>query len=235
MNESHQHRTDLLRMHMSEFWSGDIGLTLVTISVAILIFVITPLGKAGLYGRVFFDLVVVTLMISGAILTGTRHITRAFMIGFVVVNAALLVAGRIYPTPLLHQVGSLISTATLLLYVRIVLLLMFRQGPITWSRIQGGICAYLLIGMAWASAYSLAQDVNPGSFQFVSPPLNIDQLTAKLTYYSFSTLTTVGGEVIPVTALTRSLSTAEAVIGQLYPAVLMGALVAMALQSRSKS
>ena len=146
---------------------------------------ITPLGKAGLYGRVFFDLVVVTLMISGAILTGTRHITRAFMIGFVVVNAALLVAGRIHPTPLLHQVGSLISTATLLLYVRIVLLLMFRQGPITWSRIQGGICAYLLIGMAWASAYSLAQDVNPGSFQFVSPPLNIDQLTAKLDLLQF--------------------------------------------------
>jgi hypothetical protein len=141
MNEPLHHRTDLLRMHMSEFWSGDLGLTLVTISVAILIFVITPLGKAGLYGRVFFDLIVVTLMISGAILTGTRHITRAFMIGIVVVNAALLLAGRIYPTPLLHQVGSLISTATLLLYVRIVLLLMFRQGPITWSRIQGGICA----------------------------------------------------------------------------------------------
>jgi voltage-gated potassium channel len=235
MNEPHQHGTDLLRMHMSQFWSGDLGLTLVTISVAILIFVITPLGKAGLYGRVFFDLIVVTLMISGAILTGTRHLTRAFMIGFVAANAVILVAGRMHPTPFLHQLGSLISTATLLLYVRIVLLLMFRQGPITWSRIQGGICAYLLLGMAWASAYSLAQDINAGSFQFVTPPVDIDQLTAKLTYYSFSTLTTVGGEVIPLTAFTRSLSTAEAVVGQLYPAVLMGALVAMALQTRSKS
>ena len=39
---------------MSEFWSGDLGLTLVTISVAMLIFVITPLREAGLARSDFF-------------------------------------------------------------------------------------------------------------------------------------------------------------------------------------
>ena len=56
-----------LRLDMSEFWSGDLGLTLVTISVTILIFVITPLRDAGLRGRLFFDVVVEVLMIYGAI------------------------------------------------------------------------------------------------------------------------------------------------------------------------
>ena len=36
---------------MSEFWSGDLGLTLVTLSLILLIFVITPLREAGLPGR----------------------------------------------------------------------------------------------------------------------------------------------------------------------------------------
>ncbi|MGB8836175.1 MAG: hypothetical protein WCC67_05495, partial [Candidatus Acidiferrales bacterium] len=57
----------LFRLSMGDFWSGDLGLTLVTISVVILIFVISPLREAGLPGRVFFDLIVVTLMVYGAI------------------------------------------------------------------------------------------------------------------------------------------------------------------------
>lgn len=56
-NNTDQTQRPGLHMHMSEFWSGDLGLTLVTISLAVLIFVITPLREAGLPGRVFFDLV----------------------------------------------------------------------------------------------------------------------------------------------------------------------------------
>jgi hypothetical protein len=44
---NHSYRT-MLRLDISEFWSGDLGLTLVTISVTILIFVVTPLRDAGL-------------------------------------------------------------------------------------------------------------------------------------------------------------------------------------------
>jgi hypothetical protein len=63
----------------------------------------------------------------------------------------------------------------------------------------------------------------------------LDQLTAKLTYYSFTTLTTVGSDISPILPFARSLTIAESVVGQLFPAVLMGALVAMALQYRPKS
>jgi Ion channel len=54
------------------------------------------------------------------------------------------------------------------------------------------------------------------------------------TYSSFSTRTTIGFvEVVPVTPFARSLSTAEAITGQLFPAILVGALVAMAMESRA--
>jgi len=234
--ESQQSRTAILHMNMSEFWSGDLGLTLVSISLGILIFVIFPLRQAGLSGRVFIDVVMVTLMVSGALVTKQRPLITVLTIAIVVLGASMLWASRFYPAPVLRHLSSGFSVIILLLYIRIVLLVMFRQGPVSWSRIQGGICAYLLTGMAWASAYDLVEQLHPGAFHFVAAPTNIDQLTSKLIYFSFATLTTVGfGDVLPVAPFARSLAIAEAIVGQLFPAILIGALVAMAMQARPKS
>jgi hypothetical protein len=234
-SDLHPARGAVLYKHMSEFWSGDLGLTLVTISLVILIFVITPLREAGLPGRLLFDIIMITLMISGALTVNQSRIATVLILVTVLAGAAVLVAGRIHPTPFLHQLGSLLSTVTLLLYVRIVLLVMFRSGPVTWSRIQGGVCAYLLLGMAWASAYQFFEQSHPGSFQFVTAPADIDQLTSKLTYFSFGILTTLGSDIAPIHPFARSLTLSEAIVGQLFPAILIGALVSMAMQSRSKS
>jgi len=233
-DDSHSTRSSVLNMHMSEFWSGDLGLTLTTISLLVLLFIITPLREAGLPGRLLFDLIMVTLMISGSLAVNQSHAATALVVVVVFADGAILGAGRLHPTPFLHQFGSILSTVTLLLYVRIVLLVMFRKGPITWSRIQGGVSAYLLLGMAWASAYQFLEQRYPGSIQFVTAPVDIDQLTSKLTYFSFGVLTSLGSDIAPVHPFARSLTLSEAVVGQLCPALLMGALVAMAMQSRSK-
>jgi hypothetical protein len=89
--------------------------------------------------------------------------------------------------------------------------------------------------MAWASAFQVLEQFRAGSFRFITAPQDFDQLIAKLTYFSFCTLTTVGGEVAPVSFFARSLTIAESMVGQLFPAILIGALVAMAMQARSKS
>jgi hypothetical protein len=65
--------------------------------------------------------------------------------------------------------------------------------------------------------------------------MDFDQLISKLTYFSFCTLTTVGGELSPLSPMARSLTIAESMVGQLFPAILIGALVAMAMQSRTKA
>jgi hypothetical protein len=234
-NDSHPTRSAVLNFHMSEFWSGDLGLTLTTISLVVLIFVITPLREAGLPGRFFFDLIMVTLMISGSLAVNQSRVATAFIVAIVLLSAAVLGTGRLHPTPLLHQAGSILSTITLLMYVRIVLLVMFRKGPVTWSRIQGGVCAYLLLGMAWASAYQFVEQRHPGSIQFISQPADIDQLTSKLTYFSFGVLTSLGSDIAPLLPFARSLAIGEAIVGQLFPALLIGTLVAMAMQARAKS
>ena len=230
-----QSRETSFHLHMSEFWSGDLGLTLVTISLVLLVFVITPLREAGLRGRLFLDLIIVSLMVFAAFAVGQRRISTILVVAFVLVTAGFLGVARFHPTPLLHQLGSVLSTITLLLYVRVVLVVMFRGGPVTWSRIQGGVSAYLLLGMAWASAFQVVEQFQPGSFRFVTAPMDFDQLISKLTYFSFCTLTTVGGEVTPLSPIARSLTIGESMTGQLFPAILIGALVAMAMRAETKA
>jgi Ion channel len=232
---SHTSRNAGLHMSMTEFWSGDLGLTLVSISLGILVFVIFPLHQAGLSSRFFIDVVMVSLMVSGALVTNQSRLLTGITVAIVVIGACILWASRLYPSSLIMQFSSALSVLVFLLYVRIVLLVMFREGPVTWSRIQGGVCAYLLVGMAWASAFALIEQIHPGSFHFASQPDNADGLVSKLIYFSFTTLTTVGfGDVLAVTPFARSLAIAEAVVGQLFPAILIGALVAMAMRPSHK-
>ena len=233
-NHTNRFQGPVLDINMSEFWSAHLGLTLITISLVILVFVITPFREAGLPFRIFFDLATLVLMIFGAIVLHQGRVAKALLVGVVLVTAILLTAGRLHPALALHLWGSCFVTLTLFLYIRIVLLVMFRIGPITWSRIQGALCVYLLIGMAWASAFQFIEQLYPGSFYFVSTPRDIDQLSAKLIYFSFATLTTVGSTIAPLNPFARSLTIAEAVAGQLFPPILIGALVAMAMRPTSK-
>jgi hypothetical protein len=229
-------RIAVLHMHMSQFWSGDLGLTLVSISVVVLIFLIFPLRGGGLHGRFFFDILMVALMLSGALVIKQNRIVRAVVIAFVLAGAGMLWVSLLYPTRFLQEFSSVLSIITSLIYVRIVLLVMFREGPVTWSRMQGGVAAYLLIGLAWASAFQLVEQLHSGSFHFITEPTDAEQLTSKMVYFSFATLTTVGfGDVLPVYPFARSLAIAEAIVGQLFPAILIGALVAMAMQARPRS
>jgi Ion channel len=235
-NSPRPSRSAIFHMNMSEFWSGDLGLTLVSVSLSVLIFLIFPLRKAGVVGHFFFDLIMVILMVSGTLVVERSRLVMVSVVGFVLTSATLLWLSRFYPTPLLLQLSSVFSIITMLLYVHIVLLVMFREGAVTWSRIQGGIAAYLFLGMAWAAAFQLIEELHAGSFHFVSTPADIDQLTSALVYFSFATLTTVGfGDITPLSPFARSFAVAEAIVGQLFPAILIGALVAMAMQSRAKS
>jgi Ion channel len=235
-NSPRPSRSAVFHMEMTEFWSGDLGLTLISVSLSVLIFLIFPLRRAGVLGHFFFDLIMVILMVSGTLAVERGRLVTAAVVGVVLASAVLLWVSRVYPAPLLQELSSVCSVITMLLYAHIVLLVMFREGPVTWSRIQGGIAAYLFLGMAWAAAFQLIEQLHPGSFHFVSAPADIDQLTSVLVYFSFATLTTVGfGDITPLNPFARSFAVAEAIVGQLFPAILIGALVAMAMQSRPKS
>jgi len=114
----------------------------------------------------------------------------------------------------------------------------FLPGPVNVHRVMGGVAAYLLIGVTWAFGYKLLIEEIPDAIHFQTP-LAAGVPTgepARLIYFSFETLTTVAyGDAYPVHRVARSLAIAEALIGQLYPVILIAALVGMALQERSNA
>jgi voltage-gated potassium channel Kch len=118
------------------------------------------------------------------------------------------------------------------LFTLLVLLRTLSPGPITRHRIEGAVAAYLLIAMIFALAYELMELVSPGSLKFAGGEPEV--MNQAVGYFSLVTLTTVGyGDVTPLTPLARRLAMLEGLVGQLYPAILIGWMVS-SMRSRRK-
>ena len=94
------------------------------------------------------------------------------------------------------------------------------------DRVYGGIAVYILIGVMFAVMHHRLGVRMPDAYRSESR-LHEEVLNwADYLYFSFSTFTTVGfGDIVPTNAFSRSLSAVEAIVGVLYPAVLIARLV----------
>jgi len=130
------------------------------------------------------------------------------------------------------------TTAAFLLFASgSVFRTVLRERRVSADTILGGVCIYLLIGIAFVNLFVLVEVAAPGSIQVYGRPLievagdagHTDELTLML-YFSFTTLTTLGyGDIHPVQPLAQLAATAEAVLGQLYVAIFVARLVALHL------
>ena len=103
---------------------------------------------------------------------------------------------------------------------------------ITFNRLVGAVCIYLLLGTIWAVAYSLVDAVSPGSFTGFTPQVG-HGWDSEWLYFSFVTMTTLGyGDISPVSATARALAYLQAVFGQFYVAILVAGLVSAYIGSR---
>ncbi len=120
--------------------------------------------------------------------------------------------------------------------IYLILRTIFESRQVTVNIICASLCAYLLMGMMWATVYSIVSVLDEHSFNYVAinmksqdAPLRFGtRTTVTAFYYSFVTMTTLGyGDLTPATAAARSLSALQAVTGQLYLAVLVARLVGL--------
>ena len=126
--------------------------------------------------------------------------------------------------PLLTLLDSIFGIIFIGYIIVLILRHIFRQNDINLETIYGAIVVYILLGLLWVSFYFLAEFFHPQSFSF-SVALTGEARKA-LYYFSFVTLTTLGyGDITPVSGPARSLAMLEAIVGQMYIAVLIARLV----------
>ena len=97
------------------------------------------------------------------------------------------------------------------------------------------LSAYLLVGVCWGVIYVAVVRLQPDAMLFAGAPLAHGLGMGDAIYFSFVTLATLGyGDLTPATPVMRGLAVFEAIIGQLYLAIMVARLVGLqtALQSR---
>jgi hypothetical protein len=103
----------------------------------------------------------------------------------------------------------------------------FSNARITSETIFAALCIYLLNGLTFASIYGLVATLQSKAFLF-DPTTNLRTVPNRFDfiYYSFGMMTQLGAAgITAVSDQARSISLLEAILGQLYLAVLISRLV----------
>jgi hypothetical protein len=104
----------------------------------------------------------------------------------------------------------------------------FGPGEVNHHRIAGAVFIYLNIALIFALAFTALNIAIPGAVSSLGaePRIHISDMV----HFSFSTLTTLGDRHLAANSpLAYSLADLEAIIGQLFPAILLSRLVGLHL------
>ena len=106
--------------------------------------------------------------------------------------------------------------------------IVFGPGRITAHRVRGAIALYLAIAVIFAWIYRLLSEAVPGAFSGLTFAAGQHGGLSPFLYYSLTSLTTLGlGDITPVNAFARSLTVLEALLGQLFPAVILARILTL--------
>src|SRR2546427_13220060 len=216
------------------FWIEDRGLSFF-LGFLVFITIFVPMVRLSRSGRIALDLLFALMLFSGAVATIRKTILMYLVIALTGVE---LIADLIVEfSPSLGHRGwdTALKVSGMAILVVMTLRHTFRPGPISVHRVMGGVAAYLLIGLTWAFGYKVLMEERPDAIHFQSSVAGSPTgEPSRLIYFSFATLTSVSyGDAYPIHRIARSLAMMEALIGQLYPSILIATLVGMALQARS--
>ena len=216
------------RQGWREWVNTDHGLAALLLVLVAYGFIIYPLACAKDTANPLAASAFSAVLVLGVLAT-TRH--KAVRMGMVTLAVFAFTSRWLHLLIQAHAVHVIAASASILFFSVLSFLIIqrvFSGGGITIFRICGAMAVYIILGILWGELFVLVYLFDPSSFyfqpssQFGEPPVS------ELLYFSFTTLTTLGvGDILPVRPIARSLTTLEALVGQLYPAVLLARLVTL--------
>jgi hypothetical protein len=124
--------------------------------------------------------------------------------------------------------GAVLLSVLLAVFAAIAALRFAIRGrKVDSERLSAALSAYLLAGLCFGIVYFQVEQLRPGSFAIGGAATKLSELDLQTAFYfSFVTLATLGyGDISPLTPTARGMAISEAILGQLYLAVLIARLV----------
>jgi len=216
----------------NSFWNEDRSLSALLVYLTINTFLIVPFShfRAGEFS---FAVVYSLILLSGVYAIGDNLKAKIGIFILAILSFMAQWSLRFEDTLLLHIADDVLASLFFLALIVIVLRHIFREGDVTFHRIQGAIGVYLLIGLVFSRAYHLIYLLDPLAFLMTNIVQDTETYYSRFVYFSFVTLTTLGfGDITAINLGAKSLVMIEGLFGQLFPAIMITRLVTLEIEHK---
>ena len=132
----------------------------------------------------------------------------------------------------LFRISDVMVNLVLLTYLALLVVAfssyIFAIKEVDAELIAAALCLYLFIGLLGGGIFLLLESFAPGSFagSNLAKAVSFQDRSVIFQYFSFTTMTTLGyGDITPQTPVAMAFCQVEAILGQLFMAVLVARLV----------
>lgn len=190
-------------------------------------FIVEPFLREQRWGGLALRFVFIGLLLTASFTVWSRR-GRNWLFVVVILAAAVLslVSDRSDDTAGMAAAG--IAALFLGYCVARIFRIILAAPRVTTDKLMGAMAVYILMAYVWSLAYVVVLGAEPAAFKNLPEGRSLTLLGSDLIYFSIVTQTTLGyGDVVPLTTWARSLTSLQAIVGQLFLTVIVARLVAL--------
>lgn len=213
-----------------EYWTHVRSLKALLVYICISIFVWMPLSHGKMWELVIQDILFNLMLLSGVFAVFSYRWQHTVFV--ILALGAFVFRWWVFlsDSSIIKLADNIVSLFYFILLSIFVLRIVFKDGPVNTYRILGALVFYLTFGMICAYVYNLIYLFDDQAFVFQAN-LPDTRFFDTFLYFSFVIQTTLGiGDIAPVNPFAKSLVIFQAMMGMLYPVIMIARLIALEIE-----